>query len=176
MRRFQTLTLAAMLTAALLASSGCGYTTASQYPSDVETVFVPIWTRGQGVYRRDLEMRLTEAIQKEIVNTTHYRITSRAKADTELSGRIERISQQVLSKNPETGLPRELELTLHLSFTWKDLRNGKIRQEHPNFKVSDSYIVDRAVGEEFFDGSESAINRAARRIVEQMESDWPSGS
>lgn len=176
MRRLETLTLAAMLTATLLVSAGCGYTTASQYPTDVETVFVPIWTRGQDVYRRDLEMRLTEAIQKEIVKTTDYKITTRAKADTELSGRIERISQQVLSKNPETGLSRELEVTFHLSFTWKDLRNGRIRKEVTNFKVSDSYVTDPALREGFFEGSESAINRAARRIVEQMESDWSTGS
>lgn len=176
MRRLETLTLATMLTATLLVSAGCGYTTASQYPTDVETVFVPIWTRGQDVYRRDLEMRLTEAIQKEIVKTTDYKITTRAKADTELSGRIERISQQVLSRNPETGLSRELEVTFHLSFTWKDLRNGRIRKEVTNFKVSDSYVTDPALREGFFEGSESAINRAARRIVEQMESDWSIGS
>lgn len=163
----------ATLIVLLVTAAGCGpYTMESQYRSDVKTVFVPIWTRGEQVYRRELEERLTEALVKRIELDTPYKVTTRAKADTELSGRIDRIEQSVLSKNPETGMPRELELTCELSFTWKDLRTGKVLVEHKNFRIADTYITHQPLGEDFFQGSEAVVNRIAQRVVETMEAEW----
>jgi len=163
-----------LLLAALLATlAGCGnYTMDSQYRTGVSTVFVPIWTRGKDVYRRDLEQPLTEAIAKRIEQDTPYKVAGKDKADTELSGKIVRIEQQVLSKNPDTGLARDLEVTFTLAFTWKDLRTGKILKQHSNLRVADTYITECPIGEDFFQGREAVINRAARRVVEQMEADW----
>ena len=164
----------ALLLATLLAGlAGCGnYTMKSQYRPGISTVFVPIWTRGKDVYRREIEMRLTEAIAKRIEQDTPYKIAGKDKADTELSGKIVRIEQQVLSKNPDTGLARDLEVTFTLAFAWKDLRTGKILKQHSNFRVADTYITDCPISEDFFQGSEAVINRVARRVVEQMEADW----
>jgi len=167
------------ITSALLAAmalsclAGCGnYTMKNQYRPGISTVFVPVWTRGKDVYRREIEMRLTEAIAKRIEQDTPYKIAGKDKADTELSGKIVRIDQQVLSRNPDTGLARDLEVTFTLAFTWKDLRTGKILKEYSNFRVADTYITEHPIGEDFFQGSEAVINRIARRVVEQMEADW----
>ncbi|MCD6303667.1 MAG: hypothetical protein J7M21_01750 [Planctomycetes bacterium] len=149
-----------------------GYTTASQYPAGIKTVAVPIWHRGRDVYRRGLEMRLTEAIVKRIELDTPYKVTEKSRADTELVGTIDQVSQRVLSFNPDTGLPREKEITLTVSFTWTDLRNGKVLVRRRNFRESAAYIPPAPLGEDFFQGSEDVINRLARRIVQQMEADW----
>ena len=164
----------ALLVAMLLAGlAGCGnYTMENQYRTGISTVSVPIWTRGKDVYRRDLEQPLTEAITKRIEQDTPYKIVGKDKADTELTGKIVRIEQQVLSRNPDTGLARDLEATFILAFTWKDLRTGKILKQHSNFRVADTYITESPISEDFFQGSEAVINRVARRIVEQMEADW----
>ena len=173
MKTFKTALILLLLSTMTMGPGGCGpYTMKSQYRPGIKTVFVPIWTRGKDVYRRGVEMRLTEALQKRIELNTPYKVASKARADTELSGKIDRIDQQVLSRNPETGLPREKEITFHLSFTWKDLRSGKVLVEHTNFRVADTYIPDQPFREGFFQGSESVINRLARRIVEEMEADW----
>ncbi len=153
-------------------ASGCGYTNENTYRSGIKTVHVPVWTRGKEVYRRELEIRLTEALQKRIELDTPYKVVSKDRADTELSGQIHRIQQRVLSKNPDTGRAREMEATFHCRFVWKDLRNGKVLVEHTNFCVADTYIPASPVSEDFFQGSESLINRLARRIVETMEKDW----
>ena len=162
-----------LLTIMLAGMVGCGpYTTDNQYRPGIKSVFVPIWTRGPEVYRRELEMQLSEALVKRIELDTPYKTSTKDRADTELSGKIMRISQQVLSKNPDTGRPRELEVTFVLSFTWKDLRTGKILVERTNFRIADTYIPHEPVSEDFFQGSQAAFSRIARRIVEQMEADW----
>ena len=149
-----------------------GYTLKSQYPSNVRTVSVPIWTRSHRVYRRRLEMRLTEALVKQIENDTPYKVTKKVRADTELTGTIERVTQQVLTINPDNGLPLEMEITLEVSFRWTDLRTGKVLRERSSFRVAGTYVRASPFSESFFHGSEETINRLARRIVEQMQADW----
>ncbi|MGC9454864.1 MAG: LPS assembly lipoprotein LptE [Phycisphaerae bacterium] len=149
-----------------------GYSFSGGYPDDVRTVAVPIWNVGKNVYRREMEFRLTEALVKRIELDTPYKVAEKTDADTLLSGTIDNISQRVLSTNPDTGLPREMEMTLTVSFQWSDLRTGKIRAERSNVRVSGTYIPHEPLSEDFFTGSEDVINRLARRVVEQMESDW----
>jgi len=171
--------LAAVAAVAAAASTGgCnvdptkGYTLISLYPKDVRTVHVPIWVRGKDVYDRELEFQLTEALTKRIQAETQYRLAPRSQADTILTGTIEGISQQVLSFNPDTGRPNELEVTMVVSFVWKDLRSGQVRKERTNFRAVGTYIPPEPFAEEFFQGSQEVINRMAERIVEQMEADW----
>ncbi len=166
------------LLAVVLASAGCaddptvGYSFSPGYPDDVRTVAVPIWDVGPDVYRRELEFRLTEALVKRIELDTPYRVADRAEADTVLTGTIERVSQRVLASHPDTGLPREMEATMTVSYTWSDLRTGEIRASQSNVRVADTYIPHEPLSDDFFVGSEDVIDRLARRIVEQMEADW----
>jgi len=149
-----------------------GYTLRSQYPTNVRTVSVPMWTRGREVYRRGLEMRLTEALVKQIEHDTPYKVTKSVRADTQLKGTIDRVTQQVLTINPDDGLPREIEVMLEVSFRWTDLRTGKVLRERKGFRVAGTYVPSGPFREDFFHGSEDTINRLARRIVEQMQADW----
>lgn len=157
---------------AALTLAGCGYTTNSPFPSDVASVDVPVWAVGKDVYRRGLEMRLTEAVKKRISLDTPYKIATKGTADTQLTGTIERIEQRVLSTNPDTGRPRELEITITVSFNWTDLRSGQVRKSCPDVRIAGTYIPPQPFSEDFFQGSEDVIDKLARRIVERMEADW----
>jgi hypothetical protein len=163
--------------AALLAC-GCssdptkGYTMASLYPQDVDSVAVPMWSRGANVYRRENETRLTEAIIKRIELDTPYKVTTQQRADTVLTGTIEAIRQKVLSFNPDTGLPRETEIAFVVSFTWKDLRTGQVRVRQERFEVAGTYVNAAPIGEDYFQGEQDVVNQLAKRIVEQLESSW----
>lgn len=179
MKTLQRVGQLAILGVLAAATAGCaddattGYTLANQYRKGIKTVSVPIWTRGKDIYRRGLEMRLTEALVKRIELDTPYKVTTRARADTLLSGTIETIAQRVLSFDPDSGLPRELEMTITVSFRWTDLRKeGKIIIEQSEFRVAGIYIPHEPLSEDFFRGSEDTINRLAGRIVEQMEAPW----
>jgi len=178
MKLLRIATCCVLCTLVLAATSGCtsdatkGYTTRSPYPSGIRTVAVPIWTRGKDVYRRRLEMRLTEALVKRIEQDTRYKVTKKKRADTELTGTIVQVSQQVLTINPDDSLPRETEITLVVSFRWTDLRTGKAIVERENFRVTGTYLPSSPMSEDFFQGSEEAINKLAERIVEQLQSPW----
>jgi outer membrane lipopolysaccharide assembly protein LptE/RlpB len=167
-----------LLAGTLLAACGCdvdptqGYTTRSQYPKSVRTVAVPIWTLGKEVFRRDLQFQLTEALIKRLEASTPYKVVDKTRADTELRGSIDNVSQRVLSFNPDSGQPRELEITYTVSFTWTDLRSGKVLTRRKNFRQSGSYIPPAPFGENFFQGSEDLINKLAERIVDQMALEW----
>jgi hypothetical protein len=170
--------LPALLIALALAglfAGGCstdpteGYTLEPLHETSVASVAVPIWTRGRHIYRRDIEFRLTEAVRKRVLMDTPYKVLPRDRADSELVGTIENISQYSLSGNPYTGRARETEITMVLSFTWKDLRTGRTIRKLSNFRVASTYIRGGDFNEDFFQGSEDVINKAARRIVEQME-------
>ena len=178
MRTTATISVWILLAGVLAAAGGCatdptkGYTTKSQYVEGVKTIAVPIWTRGKEVYRRGIEMRLTEALVKRIELDTPYKVTAKSRADTEIRGKIDRISQRVLSFNPDTGMAREKEITLTVSFTWTDLRSGKVLAKRGNFRQAGTYIPLDPLGEDFFQGSEDVVNKLAVRIVEQMAAEW----
>ncbi len=170
------LALAAACLAAVL--SGCatdgrsGYTVTDQYRPGIRTVAVDIWQRGKNVYRRDIEIRTAEAVVKRIEQDTPYKVTDKSRADTLLTGSIDDVEQRTLSFSPDTGLPRETELTLIVSFTWTDLRTGKTIVGRKRMKVSGAYTREDPITEDFFQGSEDVINRVARRVVEHMEQPW----
>ncbi len=172
-----TLTVTLLGAAALLAA-GCsadpraGYTWDSPYSDDVRSVAVPIWTRGVEVYRRDVEFRLTEALKKRIELDTPWKVMPRSRADTELTGVIESIGQQVLSVNPDTGRPMEQRVEAVLSFKWVDLHTGEVLRERSNVIVTSTYLREAPYNEDFFLGYEDLVNQAARRIVEELEQDW----
>ncbi len=149
-----------------------GYTTTSQYRQGIRTVAAPIWTRGKDVYRRDVEIRLTESIIKRIELDTPYKVTTKSQADTILTGTIDLISQQTLSFDPDSGVPREMQVTFSVSFKWEDLRTGKTLVKRKNFQVAGVYLPPAPFSEDFFEGSADLMDKLARRIVETMEADW----
>lgn len=149
-----------------------GYTLASQYRPEVKSVVVEAFTRGPELYRRGLEMRLTEAVVKRIAGYTPYKIVYKGQADTKLTGTVEQVSQRVLSSHPDTGGSREMEMIVVVSFRWQDLRTGNILAEEKNIRAAGGYIPLAPFNEDFFQGSEAALNNMAIKIVEKMEAPW----
>ncbi|MCP4374999.1 MAG: hypothetical protein GY794_02290 [bacterium] len=158
---------------ALTLASGCGYNIGMMHSSDVKTIAIPVWTRGHGVFRRGLEMDLTDAVVKRIQLDTRYKICSETQADTKLVGQLDNVRQQAMTINTNTGSSRAMEVTFTVSFKWLDLRSGEERVVRKNFDIRGQYISATPFGETFFTGSREAIDEAAQRIVEQLEDEWP---
>ncbi|MCK5114855.1 MAG: hypothetical protein KAR11_08860 [Phycisphaerae bacterium] len=164
----------------LFSASGCvddgdgmtRYTARNQHRPGIQTVVVPIWTRGKDIYRRGIEMDLTKALVKRIELDTPYKVTKKDRADTELTGTLELVTQRTLSFNPDTGQPREMEVNFRVSFEWNDLRTGKNIVKRKSFNVAVVYLPDAPYNENFYLGSQKLMEKLAIRIVETMESDW----
>ena len=159
--------------------SGClgddpttSYTAKGMYRSGIRSVAIPMVQRGKDVYRRKLEFRLTETLVKRVNAIPNYTVLKRDQADTLLTCTIDRVNQATLSLNPDTGFPRDMELTIVVSYQWKDLRTGVVLAKRDKMEVARTYVPAGPMNQGFFQGSEDVINHIARRIVESMEVEW----
>jgi hypothetical protein len=145
-----------------------GYQWKSLYRPGIETVAVDIFESKE--FRRGDEFGLTTAIAKQIEATTPYKIAPRDRADTLLEGSVRSIHRPVMSLSRNGGVPQEQFYELTVDFVWKDLRNGKILTSRTYFDQTTAYYP--TLGEDAFVGQQSAAERLALAIVQQMEADW----
>jgi hypothetical protein len=148
--------------------TGCGYSNESLHRTSVRTVFVDMFQSRE--FRRGIEFQLTEAVRKQIDRATPYRNAPRQKADTVLSGEVLDWREATLGKDFITNRARETAGTLVVRFRWKDMRTGRILVERPRFLTTVTYV--RPTEESVFNARDDAVNRLARRIVEEMETPW----
>ncbi len=160
--------LAVLVLFLLAPLAGCGYSSSSLYPTDIKTVAVPIWRND--TFRRQLEFSLTEAIDKNIEARSPYRLASRNRADSILTGRIINVTENVLTNRFATNLPQESQITIAVNFTWKDLHNGKILLRRKSFSATSAEIPQ--IGQQLSDAEQIAVERLARAIVNQMQKSW----
>lgn len=173
---------AAVVAAALLCAGGCGYNQSgsdrnrleggykwnSLYREDVQTVAVPVFRNND--FRRGLEIRLTEAVIKQIEMRAPYKVVPRSRADTILEGEITSVSMATLARDYQTNLPRQQQMVITLDFTWKDLRTGRILVQRRRFEHH--AVFHPSLGEGEYVGSQEAIERCALAIVQEMQADW----
>ena len=106
------------LSAALLATTGCGYGANGHFRTDIQSIHVEMFASKE--FRRDLEFMLTEAIKKRIAIDTPYRLVSREQADTILKGEVLEERQAAFAPDFRSHLPRDKQLTLAVHVEWKD--------------------------------------------------------
>ncbi len=160
-------TLGVMM-AALLSLTACGYTHKTVYPADVSSVQVNILANR--TFYRGVEFDLTEALIKEIELRTPYKVISTDGADTVLEGTIVNISQHLLSRRRDGGLPQELEVQMMVDFTWRNVRTGQILADRKGLAVVGRYVPP--VGETLTLGQNEAIQKMATQIVSSMSGQW----
>jgi len=162
----------------LLAVTGCvGYHlgTASLYPSNIQTVYVPIFESDS--FRRYLGERLTEAVIKEIELKTPYKVTGDSGADSILSGRITHDNKRVMVLNKYHD-PRENEISLQVQVRWLDRQSNLIREASPIplpdelASIRETSLLVPEVGQSVATAQQQAIQRLAVQIVSMMEAPW----
>lgn len=159
----------------LLLSSGCGYMVGAPYQPHIQSVHVPTFSSSS--FRRGVEFELTEAVQKQIQNVSHFRITKEPYADTRLTGRIVHLNKRVLGESALDD-PRALQLSLAVQVTWEDLRTGEIlEQQDIPIEPDMVHLVATGelapeIGQSYATGKQQAIDRMARQIVQMMEAPW----
>lgn len=159
----------------LLSLTGCGYNVGSPFSQEIRSVHVPVFKSGSN--RRFLEFQLTEAVQKQIQQRTHFRLVKDEDADTRLTGRIVDLRKSVLGMT-ELSDARELQVNLLVEVTWEDLRTGKILDQKqvplPPEMLSLAAQAEFApeVGQSLATADQALIDRMARNIVDMMEVPW----
>jgi len=148
--------------------NGCGYRAGGPFRDTVHTVHVEMFS--SKTFRRDLEFRLTEAVEKRIAMDTPYRVVSAEKADTILMAEILEERQAAMAPDFLSRQPRDMQLTLAVRVQWKDLRTGALLvPDRPIIQAVD-YLPP--TGESEYLAQDRAIDRLAARIVAQLAEDF----
>jgi len=149
--------------------AGCGgYQNGWLYPQQVQTVYVEMFDTTS--FRRGHEYTLTDAICKRIEANTPYKIVSdRNIADSVLSGQLG-IQSSVLATDRYSARPIEKETVVNVRVTWKDLKTGRLLIDGKTVYASTSY--SDPLGQTFEYSINQAVNKAAVRVVELMETPW----
>lgn len=156
--------------AALISVAGCGggYENSWLYPDQVQTVYVEMFDTTS--FRRGYEYELTDAICKRIEAQTPYKIVSdRNVADSVLSGQLG-ITASVLATDYYSAKPIEQETLVNVRVTWKDLKTGRLLIDGEKVYGSSSYSTPLGQTVEY--SINRAVNKAAVRVVELMETPW----
>ncbi|HOM60711.1 MAG TPA: LPS assembly lipoprotein LptE [Anaerohalosphaeraceae bacterium] len=169
MKRWQNILTVVLTAVVLVGMSGCaGYANRWPYPEQIHTVYVEMFDTSD--FRRGYEYQLTDAICKYLEAQTPYKIVSdRNRADSILSGTLQ-TGQGVLSMDRYTGKPLEQEAILRVTFTWKDLRTGQVLINQETVAAAEPYSA--FLSQDFEYSAARAVNKAAQRLVERMESAW----
>lgn len=163
-----------LVVVATLATSGCGYVVGNPYDPQIRSVHVPIFRNE--TFRRGIELQLTEAVQKQIQLQTPFRL-AKGNADTQLVGRIVSVNKRVPNQTKYDD-PRELELSIAVEVTWRDLRSGRVLAQNQipvdgrtaHAIVNTSFAPE--AGQSLATATQDAVNQLAQQIVGLMEAPW----
>lgn len=166
-----------MATALSVASvAGCasdpreGYSFSSGHDDQVRTIAVEIFDNE--TFASGLEAQLAEAVSREIMRSTRWRVASTRTAETILSGKMTASELRPLSSDQRTGLVQELGVRLTVDFDWIDNRSGKTLVARRSFTAMDTFVPAIRTGERIEVGQTSTIDSLAKAIVAELRSSW----
>lgn len=157
----------------LLVSSlaGCGYHVAgrgSALPAEWKTLAVPALENRTTRYR--IEQRLTEALVRELLARTKYRVVAEeTAADAVLRGEVSRVETSAVLFDAATGRATAMVVTVHLKVRVTDRASGKVHYQNDNFVFREQYEVSTDVSS-FFEEQQPALERLARDFAARLVS------
>ncbi|MEK6247839.1 MAG: LPS assembly lipoprotein LptE [Planctomycetales bacterium] len=145
------------------------------YPNHIRTVHVPVFASDS--LRPGLGPWLTEAVIKQIEQTTDYKVVSRNKADTVLEGLVLPVTKQVSVTTINDDL-REVDMTMQIQVRWIDSQGELVYPEMviplpvalADVRSTSGQVTE--VGHSTLSAEQAVVEQLATQIVAMMESPW----
>jgi hypothetical protein len=154
-----------------IANAGCGYHVAgraSRLPSDWSSIAIPAFKNDTTRYR--LEQRLTEAVIREFIERTKYRVIQNVEsADGVLHGEVLSIETSPVIFNSTTGEVETMIVTVHTKVLLVDNKTSKTVYKNDDMVFRDEYQISSDV-QSFFDEQSPALGRMARDFASKLVS------
>lgn len=154
-----------------LVVSSCGYRfagTDNDLPKTIHTVSIPAFTNLTTRYK--LTDQLPEAISREFISRTRYRVvTDPNAADAVLRGAVLNYSFYPTVFDPKTFRAAFAELHVTLSVTLTERATGKVLFNRPNFDVRETYQISPDA-QQYFEENEPALRRAGQQVARSIVS------
>ncbi len=177
-RRRALQSLGGTLAVAMLSLTGCAayrFGSASLYPPDIQTVYVPVFESDS--FRRNLAEFLTEAVAKEIELKTPYKVVGTPQADSVLSGKITTDTKRVIIED-KYDYPRETQVNMSVEVRWVNRKGDQINQAgtiplpQNLVTISGDGVLIPEYGQSVATAQLMAIQRLSAQIVSLMEMPW----
>ncbi|HEX5432535.1 MAG TPA: LptE family protein [Bryobacteraceae bacterium] len=159
------------LLAAFCALASCGYHMAghsSLLPANLKTIAVPAFTNTTTRYQ--LTDRLPEAISREFLARTNYRVVSdTSHADAVLSGIVISYLSFPTVIDPKNSRAAAVEVRVTMQLKLTERATGKTLFDRPNFEVRERYEISQN-NVQYFEESETALSRASQIVAQAVVS------
>ncbi len=163
------LRVSAFLLCFSLVQAGCGYHVVgrtSRLPANVKTLAVPALENRTTRYR--LEQRLTEALVRELLARTQYRVVSdTASADAVLRGEVTSLDSSAVVFDAATGRATTLLVTVRVKVRLEDRTTKRLLYQNDDFLFREPYEVSTDVAS-FFEEQDPALDRLARDFAAKL--------
>jgi outer membrane lipopolysaccharide assembly protein LptE/RlpB len=149
---------------------GCGYHVSSHadaLPASIQTIAVPAFDNVTSRYR--LSERLPEAIAREFLSRTRYRVVpDPGQADAVLRGAVTNYFSFPNVTDQRTGRAAGIQITVVLQASLTD-RSGKVLFTRPSMEFRQRYeiAVDQTA---YFEESDVALDRLSRDVARTLVS------
>lgn len=162
---------AACLVLAIVTMTGCGYHVSGKgdlLPKTLHTIAVPAF--GNITVRYKLSDRLPEAIAKEFISRTRYRVIPDAgQADAILNGTILNFIAFPILFDQANGRATALQVNVRMGVTLTERTTGKVLYSNPNFEMKQRYEISIDPGK-YFEESDTALDRLCQEAARQLVS------
>ena len=162
---------AALAATALALLSSCGYHAggrADLLPKTIQTIAIPPF--GNATTRYKITDRLPEAITREFISRTRYKIvTNPDAADAVLKGSVINYVAAATVFDPTTGRASAVDIHVVLQMSLVERATNKVLFNRPSMDVRERYQVSVDPGA-FFEESDTAIARASEQTARQVVS------
>jgi hypothetical protein len=147
----------------------CGYHVsghADLLPKTIKTISIPAFANITTRYK--LTDRLPEAISREFIARTRYRIVSDPKAaDAVLTGAVVSYGSFPTVFDPVTGRASAVEMRVIMQIKLIERATGNVLFSRPNFEVRERYEISVNAAA-YFEESDTAINRVCQQVARQV--------
>ncbi len=147
-----------------------GYSFGSAFDSGVSSIEVNIFDNLTFYY--GMEVRLADAIVKQVQTQTPWQVRNGDRAQTTLTGTITEVRLRVRSVARDTGLVQEQAVEITLDFQWRDNRSGEILASRRGVKAVETFVPTLGAGERIEVGENASVQEAAREVVAALQSGW----
>jgi hypothetical protein len=155
----------------IVGGAGCGYSLRPPFDETIRTVYVPIF-RTVNTFRRDLNLRLTEAVIREIETSTPYKVVgSPEQADYILEGEIELADKNALIQNPNN-LPRQVTSMVQVSVAFFPSASSDPQRGENRIRLQEVVNFYPETGETVLTAYDKVLTKLAKRIVSNLETVW----
>ena len=164
------LAFAALLGLALL-PGGCGYHLAGKadtLPETIKTIAIPTFANGTTEYK--IEQYLTQAVAREFIVRTRYRVVGREEeADAMLQGSVVNFFVYPVIFDPESGRATAISILTQVQVSLWDRQTGKQLYANPNFEARERYEVTTDP-EAYLEERQAALLRSSQSAARSLVS------